>query len=387
MKYIFIILTLAIAVNVNAQSDMQHTPDGVSYLFFTHNTGDRIKVADVLTFDIVQKTDKDSVLMSSYASGNKAHLQVADPKGITDPVEGNLMQILMLATVNDSLLVKFPTDSIFKGHEDQRPPFFPKGSDLNFVIKIRRVQSLTEAIAEMKAAEVTDAAKYIADHKLALKTTASGLKYVITKQSLKPKPLKGDTLLVNYTGRTLDDKVFDSSIESVAKAANLNQPGRTYEPIQFVVGTGGVIPGWDEGLLLLNEGEKATLVIPSALAYGDKGAGDDIKPYSTLVFDVELVKIKPGKHDLSKKQGVDETPSNISAIEAGASKGSITKPTRLRSAPSLKGKIIEQLAVNTELYILSDKNVGGFCKAIDVKTKKTGWVYKGALKLTEKAKK
>ena len=65
---------------------------------------------------------------------------------------------------------------------------------------------------------------------------------------------------------------------------------------RFIAGAGAVIPGWDEGLLLLSQGSKATFVIPSSLAYGDHGQGDDIKPYSTLVFDIELVKVKPAKH-------------------------------------------------------------------------------------------
>jgi FKBP-type peptidyl-prolyl cis-trans isomerase FkpA len=105
--------------------------------------------------------------------------------------------------------------------------------------------------------------------------------------------------MVNYAGRNLDGTLFDSSIESVAKAGGLQQPGRTYEPLQVVIGTDSIIPGWNEGLLLLNEGSKATLIIPSALAYGAQGQGD-IKPYSTLVFDVELVKVKPAKHPVPK---------------------------------------------------------------------------------------
>jgi len=106
-------------------------------------------------------------------------------------------------------------------------------------------------------------------------------------------------LLVNYVGRTLDDKVFDTNIETIAKSAGTDQEGRTYEPFQFVVGAGGVIPGWDEGLLLLNEGSKATFVIPSGLAYGEQGSGP-IAPFSTLIFDVELIKIKPIKHIIAK---------------------------------------------------------------------------------------
>ena len=152
-----------------------------------------------------------------------------------------------------------------------------------------------EADAKIIAAEAVDRDKYIASHKLILKTTPSGLKYAVTKASVKPKPQKGDTVLVNYTGRSLDDKVFDSSVESVAKAAGLNEPGRTFEPYPVIVGTGGVIPGWDEGLLLLNEGSKAIFVIPSSLGYGSHGSGA-VRPYSTMVFDIEVVKVKPIKH-------------------------------------------------------------------------------------------
>jgi FKBP-type peptidyl-prolyl cis-trans isomerase len=314
MKYVLFILGLTIAVGANAQGDLQHTPMGAGYQIYTHNPGDKIKLNDVVTFDIIQKTDKDSVLSSSYGSTNKAQVQCVDPKSVNNFIAANLMQLMPLLTVKDSALLKVPADTLFKGHEDQRPAFFPKGSYLNMIVKIQKVQSLDEAIAQrnadiakVKAAETADEAKYITDHKLAVTTTATGLKYVITKPSLKLKPLKGDTLLVNYVGKTLDDKVFDSSLEAVAKAANLNQPGRTYEPIQVIVGTGGVIPGWDEGLLLLHEGSKATFIIPSSLAYGEKGAGEDIKPYSTLVFDVELVKVRPIKHAIAPKTAVKKT--------------------------------------------------------------------------------
>jgi len=397
MKYILIILALAVVVNANAQGDVQHTPNGASYQLFTHNAGDKIKVNDVVTFQFVQKTDKDSVLISSYVTGNLGKAQCLPTDTLKDYVEKNLMEVFPLLALHDSVEVKIPTDSIFRGMDAQRPPFLPKGSNLVFNLKIERIQSLNDAIAERNAAidkakadaakmkdeEPMDAAKYIAAHKLVLKTTASGLKYVITKPSVLHKPLAGDTLLVNYTGRTLDDKIFDSSIESVAKAANLNQPGRNYEPIQFVVGTGGVIPGWDEGLLLLGEGAKATLVIPSDLAYRDQGAGDDIKPYSTLVFDVELVKIKTGKHDIAKKA----VPPSISNIETSSSAASTIKITNMRSTPSATGKIIKQLPLNTKVLVVSGKDVGGYCKVIDPKTSKTGWVIKTAVKVTDKTKK
>jgi FKBP-type peptidyl-prolyl cis-trans isomerase FkpA len=401
MKYIFIILALAVAVNASAQNDMQRTPAGASYRIFTHNTGDKIKVSDVITFQFVQKTDKDSILASSFIAGNPGKAQVLLADTVKDYVEKNLMQVFPLLTLHDSVEVKVPSDSIFKKIEAQRPPFLPKGSNLVFEFRMDRVQSEQDARAEVQAEmekaraalakaqtdEPVEAAKYITAHKLVLKTTASGLKYVITKPSLKPKPLIGDTLLVNYTGRTLDDKVFDSSIEANAKAANLNQPGRTYEPLQFVIGKDAIIQGWVEGLQLVGEGGKATLVIPSSLAYADRPPSDDIKPYSTLVFDVELVKIKPGKHDIAKKTSANATPPSISELEANAATGATVKIASMRATPSSAGKVIKQLPLNTKLYVIPGKDVSGYCKVIDPKTNKTGWVSKAAVKLADKTKK
>ncbi|MDB5132408.1 MAG: fkpA 1 [Mucilaginibacter sp.] len=305
-----------IVFNANAQNNLQRTPKGASYQIFTQSPGEKLKLNDVVTFQFIQKNYKDSVLFSTYAAGHPVQVQIVPSKGVAD-----LMEIFPLLAVKDSVLIKVPVDSIFAGHEDQRPPFLPKGTAIAFILKIERAQTLDEAIAErnaavdkIKAAEKADAAKYIADHKLLVKTTPSGLKYVITKPSAKLKPLKGDTLLVNYAGRTTDGKLFDSSIESVAKSGGLQQPGRTYEPLQVIVGTTSIIQGWDEGLLLLNEGSKAKFIIPSSLGYGEHGNGDAIPPYSTLVFDIELVKVKPIKHPATTKPAVKKTVHKTSAV-------------------------------------------------------------------------
>ena len=218
----------------------------------TNNPGDKIKVNDVVTFDIIQKTEKDSLLGSTYMMGHPVKIQIQPSQNASD-----MMDVFPLLAAQDSAYVKVPTDSLFKGHEGERPPFLPKGSYLIYTLKIRRIQSLNDAMAErnkildsMRNAETVAAAKYIADNKLVLKTTPSGLKYVVTQPSVKRKPLKGDTVLVNYTGKTLDGKVFDSSVAADAQKAGLNQPGRTYEPLKFDLGTDPIIEGWNEGLLL-----------------------------------------------------------------------------------------------------------------------------------------
>jgi FKBP-type peptidyl-prolyl cis-trans isomerase FkpA len=275
---------------------MLKTAKGSFYKIYTANPGAKPKVSDVITFNFIQKTGKDSVLYSSYAAGHPAQAQIQPSRGL-----GDMMDVFPLLAAKDSALVKIPTDSIFKGHEEARPPFFPKGSFLTFVLKMEKVQSLNEAMAErnagmekQKQAEVAAASEYVTSHGLKTTSTATGLQYVITSPSDKYKPVNGDTVLVNYTGKLLNGKVFDSSIEANAKAAGLDQPGRPYEPISVVIGEGRVISGWEEGLLLMNEGSKATFVIPSGLGYGERGSGA-IPPNSTLLFDIEMVKVKPAK--------------------------------------------------------------------------------------------
>jgi FKBP-type peptidyl-prolyl cis-trans isomerase FkpA len=270
---------------------------GIKYSITPSNSGKKVNLTDVVTFNFTAKTAKDSVLQSSLQTGHPVKIQIVPSRDIVD-----LMDIFVLLSENDAVIAMIPTDSIFKNNEQNRPPFLPKGSALNYSIKIEKVQTLDEAIAErdkanevFKLAEKDSITKYITKNKLTVTTTPSGLRYLITQPSAKPKPVVGDTLLINYIGRTIDGKLFDSSIEAEAKKAGLIQPGRPYEPITVVVGAGEVIKGWDEGFLLLNEGSKATFIIPSDLGYGPQGRGDAIKPYSPLVFDVELVKVKRAK--------------------------------------------------------------------------------------------
>ena len=104
----------------------------------------------------------------------------------------------------------------------------------------------------------------------------SGLEYKVLKEGDGTIPGPTDKVRVHYTGRTIDGKVFDSS----------EQRG---EPAEF--GVNQVIPGWVEALQLMPEGSRWQLVIPSDLAYGERGAGDAIAPNSTLIFDVELLKV------------------------------------------------------------------------------------------------
>lgn len=132
---------------------------------------------------------------------------------------------------------------------------------------------MPEALSlEKNAAFLADNAK-----KPGVKTTPSGLQFKVISAGEGKQPGPTSTVTVHYAGALIDGKEFDSSI------------GRG-EPISFPLNR--VIPGWTEGLQLMREGEKAELVIPQDLGYGREGSGRSIPPYQTLVFQVELIKVR-----------------------------------------------------------------------------------------------
>ena len=149
-----------------------------------------------------------------------------------------------------------------------------------------------EAQEKMKAAADKNKAEgeaFLAANKdkEGVKTLPSGLQYKVLTEGTGPKPAATDTVVCNYRGTLINGTEFDSSY-------------KRGEPATFPVG--GVIKGWTEALQLMPVGSKWQLFIPSALAYGERGAGAEIGPGATLVFEVELISIKPKEEDKAKDQ-------------------------------------------------------------------------------------
>ena len=146
--------------------------------------------------------------------------------------------------------------------------------------KIQKKQVEERAASATKSKEEGD--KFLAENgkKAGVKTTASGLQYEVLKEGTGAMPKKEESVTVHYKGTLLNGETFDSSYDRG-------------QPVTFPLQN--VIPGWTEGLQLMKTGAKYKFVIPSALAYGERGAGIKIGPNATLVFEVELISIGDAK--------------------------------------------------------------------------------------------
>jgi FKBP-type peptidyl-prolyl cis-trans isomerase FklB len=202
-----------------------------------------------------------------------------------------------ITELNDALLMRGLEDAL----KDKMPLLTQEqcGQVMNSFMQkqmaVRNAEGMKASAENKKAGSA-----FLAENKAktGVVTTSSGLQYLVEKEGTGAKPTATDRVRVHYTGRLLDGKVFDSSVERG-------------QPAEF--GVNEVIKGWTEALQLMPVGSKWKLYIPSELAYGDRGAGADIKPGSTLVFDVELLDlVKPAQAepaaDKAGPQPVKSTP-------------------------------------------------------------------------------
>jgi FKBP-type peptidyl-prolyl cis-trans isomerase FkpA len=283
-------------------------PSGTEYRLFRKDAGSRYqpralaandapyasRAGQVLTVFMEFRTGRDSVLMKS-----RAVQPLPQPVQLpAQPVRGSLEEALGLLLPGDSAVFRFPADSVFANTFHQPvPPFLRKsGNTLVVLASAQELVPMAEMTARFEKMQAEAAKKelaksagqmtkdvaiiqaYLKKNNATARKTAGGTYYIIKKLGTGPTPKKGQTVRVLYRGTVLaTGQEFDSS----AKHGN--------EPIAFPLGTGQVIPGWDQGIAMLNKGTKAVLLIPSPLAYGTRGAGADIPANAVLRFEVELV--------------------------------------------------------------------------------------------------
>ncbi len=212
--------------------------------------------------------------------------------------------MLKLLTEGDSASVKLPVDSIFKG--GSKSPAF-KGKFATYYVKVEKLiprdgtnsQAFKTAVNDyvqalnlsLKNSEPEKIRKYIADKKLIVTKSDSGIYRVMVLKGKGPLPVKGDTVVINYTGSLLSGKMFETNIPSDAVKGNIGTKTNTYDPIGIPLGEGKIIPGIEQSLFLLNKGSEAKLIIPSKFAYGEHGKGTVIAPFTPVVFRIQIANI------------------------------------------------------------------------------------------------
>jgi FKBP-type peptidyl-prolyl cis-trans isomerase FkpA len=266
------------------------TKEGLEYKIIKDEKGDRKPaVGDVVSMHITirYKDDKtDTVLLRTHEmnAGKPAEFVLGPAQ-----FKGAWEEGITMLTAGDSASFRVPVDSIKKASGGQMPPFMKDGQKIQYDVVLVSVKSQADAEREQQANAgkqvETDSRiiqEYLAKNNITAQKTPSGLYYVTEKEGSGPNPQKGQSVSVKYTGKTLDGQTFDSNIDPQFQHT---------DPFQFNVGQGMVIPGWDEGIMLMKKGGKMKLFVPSTLAYGPQGNGP-IAPNSVLMFDVELLEIK-----------------------------------------------------------------------------------------------
>lgn len=279
LAFLLVISTIAVSCG---GTKVQKLKSGIEFTLLKKGDGKRkMAEGDVITMHMKSMVN-DSVLYDSYKMNGGQPV----PGNITKPAfSGDIMEGLLLMSEGDSALITVPADSLFR---QGKPEIIKKGDTMKFLIKIVSAKTTAEYEKEMEEAakkqnETDDKliADYVASKQLSAQKTASGIYYVITKPGNGKHPASNDHVKVHYSGTLLDGTKFDSSYDRG-------------EPAEF--GLDQVIKGWTEGIPMLDEGGKGTLIIPSSMAYGQNPPpGSPIKPNSVLVFEVELLAINPAK--------------------------------------------------------------------------------------------
>ena len=286
-----------LSCNKSEFDGFEKAENGLHYQFFTQDeNGAKAIEGDGVSIRIIyalkgKEAAKDSVLFDSRLNSEDGTgtVRYILPKS---SFAGSLEDAIKMMAKNDSAAFIINADSFFlkTNHMQALPPFAKPGDKLLISIKMMEIKTKKELdenqkkqeaeIAALESAEKPKIDAYLAANKITTPPTASGIVFIETQKGKGgAHPAATDEVTVHYTGTLLDGTKFDSSVDRG-------------EPAKFPLNQ--VIPGWTEAIQLMTKGSKARIIIPSNLGYGPRGAGAQIPPYSTLVFDVELIDFKAG---------------------------------------------------------------------------------------------
>lgn len=280
IAYLLISLVLLGAVACT-NSEFKKTKSGLLYKIYSDGKGQTAKKGQFLKVSVVQKI-RDSLLYSSYG-GFPFYIPVDSARPTYSPSE-----IFTMLRKGDSAVVVELADTLVRKAGGQLPPWIKKKDKLTITFKVLDIftsQDLlmvdrNQELTKEKDREVSTVEGYLASNKIPAVKTEKGTYVLVQSVGDGAQVDSGKQVSVLYTGKFLPDgKVFES---------NMTGPGR--EPFKFVIGQGGAIPGWDDGLRKFKKGGKGTLFLPAFMAYNQQ-QGPGHKPFENLMFDVQIVDV------------------------------------------------------------------------------------------------
>jgi FKBP-type peptidyl-prolyl cis-trans isomerase FkpA len=292
---LFLLLGVAVIASACNSKDYETTSSGLKYKYIKDAKGEKLEEGKILIVNMAYYDDKDSVLFDSKNFPYPVSLPYQDSLWRQS---GMIFEGFRMLKKGDSLEFQVPASDLFeKSFQAAVPPNIKSESLIRFNVgvvdilneeefmswQMEQFQKEQQKAMEKAGKQMEEDGTIIDDHlkenNIAAQITESGLRYVIKQEGNGVKPEAGSVVTVHYKGTLLDGTPFDSSYDR-------------NEPFSFQLGVGQVIQGWDEGIGLLSKGSKATLYVPSSLAYGPSERGGVIKANSILVFEVELIDFK-----------------------------------------------------------------------------------------------
>lgn len=283
-RFVFLFAIVSVFLSSCNRSEFagfDESESGLLYDIHINKGGKKAVPGDFIKVEMTYRTNEDSLIFD--AEGETFPLQLEEPL-----FAGDINEAMAMLGIGDSATFVIRADSFLilnaKIPASQLPDFVNENSKLIFDVKLHSIQTLQEIeeeedlrTQEAMANEDVIIEKYVKENKVSIEPNSSGLYFILNIAGNGTKAESGKTVKVHYIGKFLDGTKFDSSYDR-------------NKPIEFKLGAGSVITGWDEGIAMMRVGDEATFIIPSYLGYGS-GRGQ-IPPYTPLLFDVKLINVK-----------------------------------------------------------------------------------------------
>jgi FKBP-type peptidyl-prolyl cis-trans isomerase FkpA len=287
---VFIAIFLFSCGNDHSKTIDGNTKSGIEYQITSNSTTSKISNGDIITA-FFKVTDSENNTLVDYNEANPLMLKV-------EPAMGNIYDVLVLmkegdkASLNGNLLKFFNYNERYLHHQLSKINL----ENLKIDIIIKKSQNQNNIEASQKLLSQINAEKeqinihqYLKKHDYNAVELPSGVNIVYLSQNNKKRIQIGDSVAIYYTGKFLDDKIFDTNIKSKAVEQGNYMANGDYSPLKFKLGEAEVIRGMDEALQYLFYGDKAVLLVPNRHAYGERGFEKIVPRFTTLVFEIEIL--------------------------------------------------------------------------------------------------